>query len=229
MQQQVININQQLAYLMSTGKWRNCQRKQYNIFAILPKAGYVFANRLEQPKEFKYIQQRFSRHIVKKDELTQQDIATLGDNCYVTDGQKLILCGTRGELWTVKPDKFVASYVKTDGTRPDKVPTEWTEFSRQQELAPSAMGIQIPVSYLGIYDAGWGVLRMNDPESPGHYKGDILVVSNDGQSISTVNNEVFALTFNQNIGGWAQSGSIMEPAKIKSITLDFVKRNYNFR
>lgn len=228
MAQQQLNINQQLAYLMSTGKWRNCQRKQYNIFAILPKAGYVFANRLEQPKEFKYIYKHFGRAIVSKDELTPQQLAELGNNCYVTDGQKLVLCGTRGEMWTVKPDKFISSYVKLDGSKPDKVPTEWTEFSRAPETAPSAKGIQIPADYLGIYDAGWGVLYMNDPESPGHYKGDILVVSNDGQSISTVNNEVFALTFNQNIGGWAQSGCIVEPAKIKPLSLDFVKKTYQF-
>lgn len=228
MEQQTLNINQQLTNLMSTGKWRSCQRKQYNIYAILPPAGYVFANRLEQPKEFKYIQQRFGRYIVHQSELTPQDTSVLGNNCYVTDGQRLVLCGTQGELWTVKPDKFLSSYVKPDGSRPEKVPVHWTMFSRMPETAPSAKGLQIPVNYLGIYDAGWGVLRMNDPESSGHYKGDILVVSNDGQSVSAINNAVFANTFNQSIGGWVQSGCITPAEKIKPITLDFVTKTYVF-
>lgn len=228
MEQLTLNINQQLAHLMSTVKWRNCQRKQYNIYAILPPAGFVFANRLEQPKEFKYIQQRFGKCIVHQSELLQQDMHVLGNNCYVTDGRKLVLCGTQGELWTVTPEKFLSSYMKLDGSRPEKVPTSWTMFSRVPETAPNAKGIQVPIRYLGIYDAGWGVLRMNDPDSPGHYRGDILVISNDGQSVSTINNAVFANTFNLNVGGWAQSGCIAPANSIKPITLDFVTKTYVF-
>lgn len=223
MAQQVISINQQMSYLMSTQKWRDCQRKQYNVYAILPPSGFVFANSLEQPEQHKYILQRFGgRHVVHESFLTEQDRQFLGNNCYLTDGKKIVICGTRGEMWTVRPDKFVASYVETDGSRPEKVPTYWREYTRSPETAPSAKGCQIPVNYLGIFKADWGELKMNDPNSGGHYKGDILVVSNDGQSVSTINNEVFATTFNQTIGGWAQSGCVTPAGSIKEVTLSWI-------
>ncbi len=228
MEQHVININQQLAYLMSTGKWRNCQRKAYNVFAIQPEAGFVFANMLEQPQQYQYIKQRFNKAVVHVSKLTEEDKKTLGNNCYITDGTKVVICGTRGELWTVKPEKLQSSYTKVDGTPINEIPKQWHEFSRAQEGAPSAKGIQIPKQYLGVYEAPWGTLTMNDPHSRGHYSGDILVVSLDGKDVSTINNEVFACTFNQQVGGWAQSGSITPADKIKQICLEDVSRVYAF-
>ena len=228
MEQTTININQQLAYLMSTGKWRNCQRKAYNVFAIQPEAGFVFANRLKQPEQFKYIKQRFGKAVVHTSQLTEEDKDALGQNCYVTDGQRVVICGTRGELWAVKPEKLAASYTKTDGSPITEMPKQWKEFSRAQENAPSAKGIQIPKQYLGVYQASWGTLTMNDHHSPGHFTGDILVVSMDGKDVSTVNNEVFACTFNQQVGGWAQSGCITPVDKIKEIKLEDVMKTYSF-
>lgn len=227
-QQTPLDINQQLAFLTSTGKWRNCQRKQYNVFAIFPAAGYVFANKLEQPEQFQYIKNKFRKLVVKESQLSEEDKAYLGNNCYVTDGTRVVICGTRGECWTVKPEKFVASYTNTDGSPITKVPTKWTEFSRAQESAPSAKGIQIPAKYLGVYKASWGELTLNDPRSTGHYSGDILVVSMDGKSISPINNEVFAMTFNLNVGGWAQSGQIAPVDKLTPVTLELVKTSYKF-
>ena len=225
--QLTININQQLAWLSSSGKWRKCQRKQYNVFAIQAPAGFVFANRLEQPEQYKYIKQRFNANIVHVSKITEADRAVLGSNCYVTDGTRIVICGTRGELWTVKPEKLASSYTNCDGTAITEAPKEWKEFSRAQENAPSAKGIQIPVKYLAVYEAEWGVLKMNDLKSGGHYSGDILVVGNDG-SVSTINNEVFAMTFNQQVGGWAQSGTITPVDKIREIKLADVKAVYRF-
>ena len=227
-QQQTININQQLAFLLSSGKWRPCQRKKYNIFAIQPAGGYVFANRLEQPEQHKYMKSRFKRSIVHVSKLTEQDKAFLGDNCYITDGTKVVLCGTRGEMWTVKPEKLMSSYTKTDGTPITQMPKQWVEVSRAQEGAPSARGIQIPTKYLGVYQASWGQIVANHPASSGHFKGDILVISNDGNDVSVINNEVFANTFNLNVGGWSQSGTITPDGEKLKITLEQVREKLKF-
>ncbi len=228
--QHMLNINRQLAFLMNSEiiKWRDCQRKKYNVCAIVPPAGYVFANKLEQPEQFQYIKNKFKTLVVKESQLSKEDKLYLGNNCYVTDGTRVVICGTRGECWTVKPDKFMASYTNTDGSPITKVPTKWTEFSRAQESAPSAKGIQIPVKHLGVYQASWGRLTLNDPRSTGHYRGDILVVSMDWQSISPINNEVFAMTFNLNVGGWAQSGCITPVGKLRPFTIEDAKKHYKF-
>lgn len=230
MEQQKLNLNQELAHLMKNGKWKACQRKRYSVHAIVPPAGFVFANRLEQPKSFKHITNKFGRYIVQAEELTDADKALLGSEYYVTDGSKVVVCGTCGELWTVKPEKFAASYTEEDGSVPKEVPAVWKEYWRAEETEPSAKGVQIPVEYLATYKADWGELRMNDLESPGHYKGDILVVSNDGQSISPINNMVFAFTFDQNVGGWALSDEVVDvdEEKIQPMTTRDVCYTYVF-
>ena len=51
--QERFDINIQLAFLLNgdTIKWRDCQRKKYNVFAIVPPAGYVFANKCYQTEQ----------------------------------------------------------------------------------------------------------------------------------------------------------------------------------
>lgn len=219
---QFLDINAELDNLKKRGDWRDCQRKQYNVFACQPRKGIVFANKLEQPNSYKYLLDRFNKAMVDISQLNDNDKKALGSDCYITDGSAVVLCGTRGELWTVKPSKLISSYRNIDGSQITSIPnTTWTEIGRACEHRPSAKGIQIPIQYLARYDAGWGVLNMNSTQSNGHFKGDILVVSNSGE-ISVVNNEVFALTFNLNVGGWAKSGCIIPVDKLKKLKLEDV-------
>ena len=227
MNQQPMNINQEMQYLLSNYKWRNCQRKQYNVYCIVAPAGFVFANRLEQPQQYKYLKQKFKKAIVEVDRLTAEDKQFLGKNCYITDGKTPVLCGLKGELWTTSPKRVVESYTKVDGSPLTNAPTKWTEISRKPESAPSAKGMLLPLNFLGTYTGSYGVLNANDPNSDGHYKGDIIVMDANG-NISITNNEVFALTYNQTIGGWAQSNDIAPVDKIKTITYDEVCRHYSF-
>lgn len=228
--QELLNINEQLAFLMNSEaiKWRDCQRKKYNVYAILPAAGYVFANKLEQPEQFEYIKNKFRKLVVEESQLSKEDKAYLVGNCYVTDGTGVVICGTRGECWMIKPEKFVTSYINTDGSHITKVPTKWTEFSRAQESAPSAKGIQIPVEHLAVYQGIRFRLTLNDPKATGHYRGDILVVSMDGKYVGAINNEVFAMMFNLNVGGWAQSGCITPVGKLRPFTIEDAKKHYKF-
>ena len=49
-------------------KWRNCKRKQYNIFACKMPKDIVFANKLEQPDSFNAMKKVLGKYISTVDE-----------------------------------------------------------------------------------------------------------------------------------------------------------------
>ena len=229
-------VIQQIMQQSGQKKWRKCKRKQYNIFACKLSADYLFANCLEQPESYTAIMQAFKKPIVSRQEAaknTQVAEFIKQHGFYMTDGQRIVLCGTRGELWDVKPEKFMSSYRHTDGRQITQIPENtWFEVSRAAESTPSALGICIPNTIQGVYRTSWATLTVNNPASSGHGKGDILVApmlpngQPDLSKCSPTNNEVFALTYDQNVGGWSNSG-LINLAKIKPLTLQEVKSKYS--
>lgn len=219
-------------------EWRKCKRKQYNIFACKVPAGYIFANKLEQPESYNAIKQTFHKDFVYTSEFNKvpQLVEFLKQHgFYQTDGTRIVLCGTKGELWDVKPEKLVQSYRLMNGMLiRDIKDNEWFEVSRAGEASATSVGIQLPNKYLGVYQASWATLTVNNPNSGGHGKGDILVApllpngQPDYSNISPTNNEVFALTYDQNVGGWANSNLVTNPNRIKPIYIADIKKQYNF-
>ena len=207
MQQQVLLTPQVIEQIREqTGqKWRDCQRKDYCIYACIVPAGYVFANRLEQPLSYNaIIKANKNNPFMKVDDATR--INGLVDflkvnGCYTTDGSRIVLCGTQGEFWDVKSEKLVSSYTLQDGRGIDlngiRIGT-WFVVRRASESRPSSVAIQLPVKFLGIYQTSWATLRVNDTNSSGHGSGDILVAPKllngmpDYAHISPTNNAVFA-------------------------------------
>lgn len=237
MAQTPINIKAQMAFLMSNGKWKNCQKKQYSVFAYQAPAGYCFANKYEQPEQYRYIREKFRRNIVKIDKLDDSDKQFLGSNCYVTDGKSVVVCGVRCELTMMDGSEFVAEFTEMDGSKITAAPKQWKEYLSPAESEPKAKGMVLDTQYLGAFEMKRGrrnvTFMLNDPRVPEHYKGDILMVSMDGKSAKVVNNAVFSLTYNLIVGGWAQSKLIIpnedmqnsEGVKpVKAPTLDEVKR-----
>lgn len=224
---QVVNITPQIiAALAAQGKVRDCQRKKYDVYGTIMPAGLIFANRLEQPKSYKLITQTFKRAVIKREMLSDNQYKQLKElGIYETDGHMVTLCGTVGELWTVKPEKLVNSYTNTDGSKIVKGPNKWTTYTRAGETAPQAKGIQLPTRFIGKLQTDWALLTVNDPDSPGHGFGDILVIDKEN-SISPTNNAVFANTYNLTIGGWAQSGQIQKIADNNKITLTDVENKW---
>lgn len=224
---QIVNITQQvIKALAAHGKVRDCQRKKYDVYGTIMPAGLIFANRLEQPKSYKLITQTFKRAIIRRDMLSDnqyQQLKQLG--IYETDEHMVTLCGTVGELWTVKPEKLVNSYTNPDGSRITNKPNKWTTYTRAGETAPQAKGIQLPNKFIGKLQTDWALLTINDPNSPGHGLGDILVIDKCN-NISPTNNAVFANTYNLTIGGWAQSGQIQKITDNNKITLTDVENKW---
>lgn len=238
MGQQVVLTPQAIEQIRQQTKqeWRKCKRKQYNIFACKMPAGYIFANKLEQPNSYNAIKQVFHKDIVHSSEFKNnpQLVEFLKANgFYQTDGTRIVLCGTKGELWDVKPEKFVQSYrAITGGQITSMEDGIWIEVTRAPEMKANAVGIQLPKKYLGVYKTSWATLYVNNPNSSGHGKGDILVApmlpngQPDYAHISPTNNEVFALTYDQNVGSWGNSGLIINANNIKRLTLSEVRSMY---
>lgn len=208
--------------------WRPCKRKAYKIAACKLPAGYVYANSLEQPDCYKEIMRVYKRPIITKaefDRMANRAMYTDKD-FYVTSDAKITLCGTQGEMWEVRLDRFAQSYRMSNGA-PINVPTlprcRWFVVARAGGRGAVEVGICIPKTIVAKVVLSWGVLYMNSPKSKGHYKGDILVYPanpdgspNFNESPSTINNCVFSLTMDQGTGGWGNSGLITPPEKAKA-------------
>lgn len=193
----------------------------------------VFANKLEQPDSFNAMQKVLGKYISTVDECRQhpdlmQILAKSG--FYQTDGNCITLCGTAGELWTVKEEKLKLAYTNVNGSAITKIPRGWFTISRAAEATAQAVGIYIPSKYIGLYQTAWGqALYVNNPNSDGHNMGDILVapVVNGQPNLadcSPTNNTVFARTYDLNVGGWGSLGIKADASK--PFTIEECKKVY---
>jgi hypothetical protein len=142
MQQQQLILNAQTIEQIrqqTNQIWRKCRRKAYNIYACALPAGLIYANKLEQPESFNAINKMFHRNIITEEEATKSsDLFLFLDRhgYYKTDGSRITLCGTRGELWDVKPEKFIQSYRLATGEAIREIPKcKWFVVSRAQETS----------------------------------------------------------------------------------------------
>ena len=137
-------------------------------------------------------------------------------------------------MWDVKPEKLASSYTLPDNSPITNLPDGWFVVKRASETRPTSVAIQLPMRYHGIYQTSWATLHVNDNHSTGHGAGDILVApklpdgSPDYNNISPTNNEVFALTYNQIVGGWNKTNMILDAKGIKLLSLDYVKSTFVF-
>lgn len=222
------NIRQQ-----TNQKWTKCQRKAYRVYAVRMPAGLIFANRLEQPESFAAIWKATHKRIIAKSRVTPELANFLKQHGYYeTDGNRITLCGTQGELWTVKPEKFMQSYVTANKTPFQTPPLKWTAALRARETAPSAVAIQVPSRIIGVYQTSWGDrLTVNHPAIK-HGKGDFLVApfAPNGQidyaNISPINHFVFMHTMNLHVGGWANSNMLTGSGNYNCFTLEECNKTY---
>lgn len=217
-----ININDNVAkWMQDTAKWHPCQRKSYTVYVIQPPVGFVVANKLEQLTGYDFIKKEFQqvggmkreipfldlRNNPERLEKVREGIKSGKLELTVVEDGRVLLCGTLGEVWTASADVVRSSYTLSDGKPVGEISkTEWMPIVRKGESAPSAKGMLLPVKYRGILETKYGTRIMNDPRVSGHNAGDILVATTkkDGSlGLSTINNTVFANTFNLIVGGWS--------------------------
>lgn len=249
-----ININDNVTkWMQDATKWRPCQRKSYTIYVIQPPVGFVVANKLEQLTGYDFIKKEFQQAGGKKRgipfldlrnnperlEKVREGIKSGKLELTVVEEGRVLLCGTLGEVWTASADVVRSSYTLSDGKPVGEISkTEWMPIVRKGESAPSAKGMLLPVKYRGILETKYGTRIMNDPRVSGHNAGDILVATTkkDGSlGLSTINNTVFANTFNLIVGGWSANklvvpsqnsaqGSLLEQLNNMTITQACAKK-----
>lgn len=243
-----ININDNVAkWMQDVAKWRPCQRKSYTVYVIQPPVGFVVANKLEQLTGYDFIKKRFQQaggakrgipfldltNNLAELEKVREGIKSGKLELTVVEEGRVLLCGTLGEVWTASADVVRSSYTLSDGKPVGEISkTEWMPIVRKGESAPSAKGMLLPVKYRGVLETKYGTRIMNDPRVGGHNAGDILVATTkkDGSlGLSTINNTVFANTFNLIVGGWSANklvvpsqnsaqGSLLEQLNNMTIT-----------
>lgn len=240
--QQQFEINEQnIKKLMElTGQeFRQCQRKAYDVAACRVNEDIYFANRLTHPISYQAIVKAthgkplIARAEAEKDAALMAVLHENGCDTYKGGDYNALMCGTYGELSILHSSDLQKNYIFGDDIIIDteNLYPRWNLLHRKGESKPTAVGIQLPVQYLGVYQTYKGTKYANNPTERGHGSGDILVIPTrevkyknyrgtrtetvyDYNDIEVVNNAVFARTYNQNIGGWGKSGLITEESKM---------------
>lgn len=153
--------------------------------------------------------------------ITLQQLVGQGRAYAVTDATPFVLCGTVGEMWTIKPDKLASTYMFLQNGQPLQINQQtlnqrmkngvldWTVIrTSPQATAGQNMACFVPTAQKGQIQTAWGsVLNLNGT-GISHGKGDFIVCAKlpNGQPNLAdrwvVNGEIFATTYNNQ--GWTQ-------------------------
>lgn len=211
-------------------QWRECRRKDYKAYACAAPRGYVFANKYTHPVSYEYLH-GFGSPLVHMSLMPgkshdMQQFITAGYE--VTDGSSIVVCSLLGELRSVPMEQFVTEYTDNKGNAAGtgNLPIgKWMPVKRKGTTGIYEVGLRIP-EYYRINVKCKDCFVINDKEVTGHeaMRGDILILprGKDGRpeynkGCKTVTNSEFALTYDQIIGGWGQSGKIIKAKDIEDI------------
>ena len=222
--------------------YKNCAKKQYEIYVCMPPKNTIVINKLEQADVVKQLGNKtyFTRDDIDKIQKTNppllsllQSLVSQGRAYAVTDATPFVLCGTVGEMWTIKPDKLASTYMFLQNGQPLQINQQtlnqrmkndvldWTVVrTSPQATAGQNMACFVPSSQKGQIQTSWGsVLNLNGA-GVSHGKGDFVVcekLPNGQPNLSNrwvVNGEIFATTYNNQ--GWVQC---LGTSAVKSINI----------
>lgn len=207
--------------------YKNCAKKQYEIYVCMPPKNTIVINKLEQHEtarrvgaeyftveDIKRLQQHDPQKLSYLQQLVAQNLAYA-----VTDSTPFVLCGTQGELWAVPADKLAGTYTFMQGGQPLAINQQtlnarlqgkyldWTVVrTSTQATAGQNMACFVPSGQHGQVQTSRGSILAYNGFNVGHGKGDFVVCSKlpNGQPNLAdrwvVNGEVFAATYNNQ--GW---------------------------
>lgn len=207
--------------------YKNCAKKQYEIYVCMPPKNTIVINKLEQHEtarragaeyftveDIKRLQQHDPQKLSYLQQLVAQNLAYA-----VTDSTPFVLCGTQGELWTVPADKLAGTYTFMQGGQPLAINQQtlnarlqgkyldWTVVrTSAQATAGQNMACFVPSGQHGQVQTSKGSILNYNGFNVSHGKGDFIVCSKlpNGQPNLAdrwvVNGEVFAATYNNQ--GW---------------------------
>lgn len=226
----------------NASSYKNCAKKQYEIYVCMPPKNTIVINKLEQADVVKALGGRtyFTVDEIEKMQKTGnprlaelQQLVGQGRAYAVTDATPFVLCGTVGEMWTIKPDKLASIYNFLQGGQPLAINQQtlnqrlngkyldWTLIrTSPQATAGQNMACFVPSSQKGQIQTSWGSILNYNGVGVSHGKGDFIVcgkLPNGQPNLAdrwVVNGEIFATTYNNQ--GWTQC---LGASVIKSINI----------
>lgn len=223
--------------------YKNCSKKQYEIYVCMPPKNTVVINKLEQADVVKMLNGKtyFTvdelEHMQKNGDgrfnIISQAVNS-GRAYLVSDKTPFVLCGTSGELWTISPDKLAKTYNFLQGGQPLRINQQslgqrmknglldWTSVrTSPQATAGQNMACFVPSSQRGQIQTSWGAVLNINGVGISHGKGDFVVCAkspNGRPNLAdrwVVNGEIFAATYNNQ--GWTDC---LSSSSVRSITID---------
>lgn len=222
--------------------YKNCSKKQYEIYVCMPPKNTVVINKLEQADVVKVLggktyftaeqvenMQKFNPSMLAQ----LQQLVAQGRAYAVTNATPFVLCGTVGEMWTISPGKLAKTYNFLQGGQPLQINQQslglrmksglldWTLVrTSPQATAGQNMACFVPSAQKGQIQTSWGAVLNINGAGISHGKGDFVVCAklpNGKPNLSdrwVVNGEIFATTYNNH--GWTDC---LKQSDIKNITI----------
>lgn len=225
------------------GNYKNCSKKQYEIYVCMPPKNTVVINKLEQADVIKVLGGKtyFTAEQVEKMQKSNpsmlaqlHQLVSQGRAYAVTDATPFVLCGTVGEMWTISPDKLAKTYNFLQGGQPLRINQQslgqrmknglldWTLVrTSPQATAGQNMACFVPSAQKGQIQTSWGAVLNINGVGVSHGKGDFVVCAklpNGRPNLAdrwVVNGEIFAATYNNQ--GWTDC---LSSSSVRSITID---------
>lgn len=206
--------------------YKKCVKKQYDIYVCMPPEGTIVVNKLEQAEVVHWLHGKTYITVEEFNKLSysvKEQLNTLiktGRAYRVSGTAPFVLCGTVGELRTIKSDELSSSYTFLQGGKPLTINgqsvgsrqkdgmLDWTLVRASQQVTVSQnMACFVPLYQTGLIQTSRGrVLKYNDGIMS-HGKGDFIVCSvlpNGQPNLKdrwVVNGEIFQTTYNNR--GWS--------------------------
>lgn len=224
--------------------YKNCAKKQYEIYVCMPPKGTVVINSLEQADVVKMLNgktyftvddlKRMRKNGDGRFNIIYQAVS-IGKAYLVCEKTPFILCGTKGELCTISPVELARNYTFLQSNQPYPINQQslnqrmrkdglldWNLVrTSQRAIQDQDMACFVPSSQKGQIKTLWGRVQSINVVGVSHGKGDFVVCSKlpNGEpnldDMLVVNGEVFAATYNNK--GWTDC---LKQSGIRNITID---------
>ena len=177
--------------------YKNCAKKQYEIYVCMPPKNTIVINKLEQADVVKALGGKtyFTVDEIERMQKTNnprlaqlQQLVSQGRAYAVTDATPFVLCGAVGEMWTIKADKLASTYNFLQGGQPLAINQQtlnqrlhgkyldWTLIrTSPQATAGQNMACFVPSSQKGQIQTSWGSVLNYNGVGVSHGKGDFIV------------------------------------------------------
>lgn len=227
--------------------YKNCSKKLYDIYVCIPPKNTIVINKLEQADVVKALGGKTYLTVEQIEKMQKsnpsmiaqlQQLVAQGRAYAVTDATPFVLCGTVGEMWTIKADKLVNNYNFLQGGQPLAINQQtlnqrlhgkyldWTLIrTSPQATAGQNMACFVPNAQKGQIQTSWGAVLNINGVGVTHGKGDFVVCAklpNGRPNLAdrwVVNGEIFANTYNNQ--GWTDC---LKSSGIRNITINMLPK-----